>query len=279
MADYETLQYDLTDGVAWVTLNRPDVLNAFNHTMQTELKDVWRSSRHNDDVRCIVITGAGEKAFCTGIDRTQVMGGWESAEDQGSTSAVPGGGHSSTPWHFDDPGEWLGPKANDLWKPVIAAVNGIACGGAFYILGEVDFIIASENATFFDPHTTFGMTACFESMHMLQKMPFHEIMRISLLGAAERMSAARAREIGLVTEVVPLDQLHESARWAAATIANAPATAIQGTVRALWMAQELSRLEALDMGKMLIRLGSDPESLFEGQRTFESGQRVKPRIR
>ena len=116
-----------------------------------------------------------------------------------------------TPWMYDDPGHDVGPKTCDLWKPVIAAVHGMACGGAFYMLGEVEFIIASDDATFFDPHVTYGMTAAFEPIQMLAKMPFQEIMRMSLLGADERMSAERAREIGLVTEVVPRDELREPA--------------------------------------------------------------------
>jgi enoyl-CoA hydratase/carnithine racemase len=104
----------------------------------------------------------------------------------------------------------------------------MACGGAFYILGEVEFIIAAEHATFFDPHVTFGMTACFEPMHMLQKMPFHEIMRLSLLGSSERMSAARAHEIGLVSEVVPLDGLHDAAGDCSGALARAGARHGQG---------------------------------------------------
>ncbi len=277
---FETLLYDERDGVAWVTMNRPEVHNAFNYRMQLELKSVWRSSRHNDDVRCIVLTGAGERAFCTGIDRTETMGHWGDDPESAGRAAVPiGGGRDATPWHFDDPGENIGPKSNDLWKPVIAAVNGMACGGAFYILGEVEFIIAAEHATFFDPHVTYGMTACFESMHMLQKMPFHEIMRLALLGARERMSAERAHQVGLVSEVVAGDQLEETARWAANAIAQSPATAIQGTVRSIWAARELSRMQALDIGKILIRVGSDPAALLEGQQAFSSGQRIEPRIR
>ena len=167
MAEYETLIYEEADGVAWITMNRPDVHNAFNHQMQRDLKAAWRSLRHNDDIRCVVLTGAGEKAFCTGIDRTEVMGGWD-GDPKHWTPAVPDGERSDSQFHFDDPGENIGPKANDLWKPVIAAVNGMACGGAFYMLGEVDFVIAADHATFFDPHTTFGMAAVFESMHMLQ---------------------------------------------------------------------------------------------------------------
>jgi enoyl-CoA hydratase/carnithine racemase len=281
MPEYETLLYDETDGLAWVTLNRPEVHNAFNVQMQQELKALWRGLRQDDDVRCVVLTGAGERAFCSGIDRSETMGHWESLDDvraaaSGTTGAS---GASSTPWHFDDPGENIGPKSNDLWKPVVAAINGMACGGAFYILGEVDIVIAAEHATFFDPHTTFGMTACFESMHMLQKMPFHEIMRIALLGANERMSAQRAHQIGFVTEVVPLAELEESARWVGQTIASAPPVAVQGTVRSLWAARELSRTQALDIGKVIIRLGSDPSSLYAGQQAFAAGDRARPRIR
>ena len=278
--EFQTLSYEAREGVAWVTMNRPDVYNAFNYRMQVELKSVWRSARFDDRVRCIVLTGAGDKAFCTGIDRNEAMGHWSEDESQAGVAAVPiGGAGTDSPWHFDDPGENIGPKSNDLWKPVIAAVNGMACGGAFYMLGEVDFIIAADHATFFDPHVTYGMTACFEPMHMLQKMPFHEIMRLSLLGARERMSAQRAHEIGLVSEVVPIDELHAAAEWAASAIASAPPTAIQGTVRAIWAARELSRAQALDLGKILIKVGSDPESLLEGQKAFSSGERIQPRVR
>jgi enoyl-CoA hydratase/carnithine racemase len=280
VSDYEAILYEEIDGVAWVTLNRPEVHNAFNFQMQSELKDVWRSLRRNDDVRCVVLTGAGEKAFCVGIDRNEAMGGWESQEDVGSTSATTGVGHASeSPWHFDDPGDNIGPKTNDLWKPVIAAVNGMACGGAFYMLGEVEFIIAADHATFFDPHVTYGMTACFESMHMLQKMPFGEIMRVALLGASERMTAQRAHEIGLVSEVVPLSGLHDAAAWASGEIAKSPAIAVQGTVRALWLARELSRRQALDSGRVLIKLGSDPKALYEGQQSFAAGRRIESRKR
>ena len=163
--------------------------------MQRELRDLWPMLRTNDDVRCVVLTGAGDRAFCTGLDRE----GIGDIEDQ-PPGKLPG---YNTPWDFDDPGKSVCPKTNHLWKPVIAAVNGMACGGAFYILGEVDFIIASDRATFFDPHVTYGMPAAFEPIFLLHKMPFQEVMRLSLLGAHERMSAERAHEVGFVSEVVP----------------------------------------------------------------------------
>ena len=274
MPDYETISYKERDGVAWVTLDRPGVHNAFNSLMQRELRACWRSLRRNDDVRCIVLTGAGEKAFCTGIDRMEQMGG-----DTDSSTDLDVVGSGSTPFMFNDPGDNIGPKSCDLWKPVIGAVNGMACGGAFYMLGEVEFIVAAEHATFFDPHVTYGMTAAFEPMHMSGIMPFGEIMRLSLLGNHERLSAQRAHEVGMVSEVVPADQLLARAGELAGVIASQPALAVEGTVRAIWAARELGQRQALRLGYAFVAMGTSPESIAEGQQLFASGERVewKPR--
>ena len=203
--------------------------------------------------------------------------GSASIEDQ-PPGKLPG---YNTPWDFDDPGKSVCPKTNDLWKPVIAAVNGMACGGAFYILGEVDFIIASDRATFFDPHVTYGMPAAFEPIFLLHKMPFQEVMRLSLLGAHERMSAERAREIGFVSEVVPAEELEERTRWAAQAIADQPERAIGGTVRALWMGLELSRRQALDHAFLITHVGTDPATLAEGQARvhLRKADRLAPALR
>ncbi|MGZ8765732.1 MAG: enoyl-CoA hydratase/isomerase family protein [Acidimicrobiia bacterium] len=272
--EFETLGYQERDGVAFVTLNRPERLNAFNSLMQRELKALWRGLRRHDAVRCIVLTGAGEKAFCTGIDRMEQMGG---NTDETTDDSVVGSG--STPFMFNDPGDNIGPKSCDLWKPVIAAVNGIACGGAFYMLGEVEFIIAADHATFFDPHVTYGMTAAYEPMHMAGIMPFGEIMRLTLLGNHERLSANRAYEIGLVSEVVPFEQLLERAGWAAQVIADRPALAVEGTVRSIWAAREFGPRQALRLGYAFVAMGTSRESIAEGQAVFESGKRIDWRLR
>jgi enoyl-CoA hydratase/carnithine racemase len=272
MEDFDTLLYVEREGVAYVTLNRPEVHNAFNARMQRELHALWTGLRRNDHVRCVVLTGAGEKAFCTGIDRVETMG---DGSDQNEKVV----GSGNTPFMFDDPGTNIGPKSCDLWKPVIAAVNGMACGGAFYMLGEVEFIIAAEHATFFDPHVTYGMTAAFEPIHMLQKMPFHEIMRLSLLGNHERLSAQRAFEIGLVSEVVPGGELAVAAEWAANAIASAPPLAIQGTVRAIWAALEHTRQQAINLGYAYVAMGTNSESIAEGQEFFASGKRIDWKLR
>jgi enoyl-CoA hydratase/carnithine racemase len=289
MPEFETLRYQEVDGVAWVTLDRPEVLNAFNSTMQRELRALWRWLRWHDDVRVVVLTGAGDTAFCSGIDRMEAMaearGEIRSAHPPDERGPEVGEdkevhiGSVSTPFMFDDPGANLGPKSNDLWKPVIAAVNGIACGGAFYMLGEVDFIIAAEHATFFDPHLTFSMAAVCEPLQMTGRMPFGDLVRLTLLGSEERMSAQRALQIGLVTELVPLDELRERVGWAASVIARSHPLAVQGTLRALWAGRELSRSQALGLAWAFLGLGNEPSALAEGQERFASRARVEWRLR
>src|SRR4051812_25196068 len=162
-------------------------MNAFDARMQEELSQVWRQLRADDEVRVVVLTGAGDRAFCTGIDRSGIAG---------DGTADGGVGFVGSPFHLDDPGAKLGPKSNDFWKPVIGAVNGIACGGAFYLLGECDILIAADGATFFDPHVTYGMPASYESILLARRVALRGGLRMQLTGAAGRLSARRAHDIG-----------------------------------------------------------------------------------
>jgi enoyl-CoA hydratase/carnithine racemase len=273
----ETVRYDVADGIGWVTLDRPDVMNAFDARMLDELSEVWRSARGDDAVRVLVLTGEGDRAFCTGIDRSSIAGAGTARENLSTADGEVG--FVGSPFHLDDPGAKLGPKSNDLWKPVIAAVNGIACGGAFYLLGECDVLIASEGATFFDPHVTYGMPASYESMLMVGRMPLGEVLRMQLTGAAERISAQRAYQVGLVSEVVPAAELRDAAGKLAATIAASPTLAVQATLKAVWTAADLGRKRALEMGYAFVAMGMTAESLAEGQRRFASGERVDWRLR
>ncbi|MFD7963044.1 enoyl-CoA hydratase/isomerase family protein [Streptomyces zaomyceticus] len=234
------VERDKETGVAVVTLDRAEKHNAITPEMARALSDVWRGFRYEDEVRAIVVTGAGGRAFCTGIDR--------SAE-------VP---QPSSPYTIDDPLLTIGPKANDLWKPVVAAVEGMACGGAFYLLGESEFLIAGEDATFFDPHTTYGMVSAFETVHMAQRMPYGEIARMALMGSAERISARRAHETGLVSELTEPGGALAAALRAAAVVAGHPTEAVQGTVRALWSVREAARAQALAHAPHLVALGNLP---------------------
>lgn len=273
METYETLLFEERDGVGIVTLNRPEVHNAFNEAMQSELRDLWLDLRNNDDVKVVVLTGAGEKSFCTGIDRSESMEQYlENPKGPHPT------GFQSTPFMYNDPGTRINPKQNDLWKPIVAAVNGMACGGALYMLGEADIIIAADHATFFDPHVTYGMVAGYESVHLFQKLPLGETLRVALLGSHERMSAERAHQVGLVSEVVPAGELMERAMWVAGAIASAPRMAVQGTLRAVWTANDVARRDALAQASTFVSLGTQYDDIEGGQEAFK-GERIEWRLR
>jgi len=222
--DYETMIYETSsDGVATITLNRPDRLNAFNHAMGLEFIAIWRQIREDQSVRSIVLRAAGERAFSTGADVKD--GGWV---------------RSDLPI-FDqtDPGPSLGPKQNAVWKPVVCAIHGLCAGGAFYWVNESDIVICSDDAQFFDPHVHFGMVSAVEPAGLIGRIHYGEIMRMVLLGNHERITAETALRIGLVTEITRRDQLWERAHELAAIIALKPAAAIQGSVRAFWESRDL----------------------------------------
>lgn len=268
--EFQSISVDVADRVCWVTLDRPEALNAFDEAMQEEIRFVWRALRSIDEVRVVVLTGSGDRSFCVGMDRGQDFTALDESENLYRTS---------NNFMYDDPGEDLGPKACDLWKPVVAAVNGLCGGGAFYLLAECDVIIASERATFFDPHVTYGMAAVYEPIKMAQRMPLGEILRMTLMGNHEHMSAETAHRIGLVSEVVPGDQLHDSATWVASAIASYPAVAIQGSLRAIWAANDLGRRDALQMAPAILTTATSPAAMAEGVAAFESGRRIERRIR
>lgn len=228
-----------SDGVATLTLNRPTKMNSFTLEMAEEIRAAWLLLREDDDIRAVVLRASDGRAFCTGVDVIEM---WP--------------GKDSRPFDYEDPGEWLGPKSNKLWKPVIAAVHGLAAGGAFYFLNECDIVICSDDAQFFDPHVTYGMVAAVEPIGALRAMPYQEVMRMSLMGNDERISAATALRISLVTEVVPRDRLWPRAAEIAARIAGKPAAAIQGTVKAIWESADMTRAAAVRASLKYTQIGN-----------------------
>ena len=268
---FETIRVEISDHVCRVTLDRPEVLNAFNDQMRAEIRSTWRALRRMDEVRVVVVTATGDKAFCVGVDRSDPMVALEGTGDK-----LYG---TSNNYMYDDPGDDIGPKACDLWKPVLAAVNGICCAGAFYLVAECDIIIAAEQATFFDPHVTYGMAAVYEPMKLVPRMPLGEVMRLALVGNHERITAQTALRVGLVSEVVPLDELQNAADRLAEIIASQPPDAVQGTLRAIWAASDMGRLNALAMAPSILTTGTSVDAMTEGQAKFAEGKRTEPRLR
>jgi enoyl-CoA hydratase/carnithine racemase len=236
--DPKTVLFDVTDHVATITLNRPEAMNSFNQAMLDDFDLIWRTVRADDDVHVIVLRAAGDRAFCTGVDVKE------------------GIDRHPNVWSQTDPGAYLSPKLNQVWKPLVCAVHGMAAGGAFYWLNEADIVICSDDATFFDPHVSYGLTAALEPIGLARRVPLGEALRIALLGLDERLSPARALQIGLVSEVLPRAELWARADEIAQIIATKPPAAIQGTVRAIWESLDSTRTQALRTGLSYTQLGN-----------------------
>ena len=244
---YDTVVVDRSDdGVATVTINRPEVLNAFNEQMRRDFAHVWSELGADDSIGAIVLTGVGDRAFSTGLDIT------ERTSDADSPWV-----NKRDPWaEAEDPGRQLGPKTNEVWKPVVAAVRGMCAGGAFYWIGECDIVLATPDSTFFDPHTTYGMVAALEPISLSYRMPYGEVVRMAVMGLHERMSAETARTCGLVNEVVGDGLLLERAHQLAARIASQPRAAVEGTVKALWRSHDLGREQAMATALLYTQVGN-----------------------
>ena len=259
----QTITYEVgIDRVATVTLNRPEKLNAFNRVMLDEFADVWGRVRGDDDVHAVVIRAAGERAFSVGLD----------VADPAARAATT----ATVPFNQRDPGMSLGPRANRVWKPVVCAVHGMAAGGAFYWINESDIVICSDDAQFFDPHVTYGMTSALEPIGLRWRIPLGEALRWALMGLDERMTAERALQIGLVSEVVPRAALWERAHEIAALIAAKPTVATQGTVRAIWESLDQGRTQALDASLRFVQIGN---AIGETQVDRSSVPRPTPKLR
>lgn len=237
--EFATIEWEVSDHVGTATLNRPERLNAFNDAMMADFRRLWRAVQDDDDVHVVVLRANGDRAFCTGVDVGE------------------GISMSDNPFDAVDPGELLGPKANKCWKPVVAAVHGMAAGGAFYWLNECDLILCSDDATFFDPHVTYGMISALEPIGLRHRVNLGEVLRWVLLGNDERIGADTALRIGLVTEVTTREDLWPRADELARRIAAKSTLAVQGSLRAIWESLDKTRTSALAEGLVYPLVGND----------------------
>jgi len=240
--------------VGWLINDRPDQLNAMNSAMRDEFADAWLELDRDPDVRVIVHTGNG-RAFQTGVDVSEIAGdgvGFERYRE------------SVESWdlHFT---AWQ----QGVRKPVITAVNGICAGGGFHWVAEADIVIAASDAQFFDPHVSIGQVVAIEAIGLMRKMPAEAVMRMALVGRHERMSAQRAYELGMISEVVdPPERLREAAQELAEKIAHNSPAAMAATKRALWGSLELGLTDACQAGAQdLVSMWGHPDQT-EGPAAF-----------
>ena len=238
-----TITFDVEGHVATITLNRPESLNSFNDDVAAEMVWAWETVRETDDVHVVVLQANGERAFCTGAD---IKGGakWF---------------RKANVWNTFDPGVSLGPKFHHkVWKPVVVAVHGMCAGGGMYFVNEADIVVCSDDAEFFDAHANAGIVAALEPIGMLARgVPLGDALRWALMGTEERVTAATALRLGLVTEVVPRAELRPRVRAIADSIAARDPKAIQGTVRAIWESLDMTHSMALQNGIAYTNIGND----------------------
>ena len=211
-----SVRLEIADHVATVTIDRADVLNAIDLAAEAELQRIWTELEANDDVRLVILTGAGERAFCVGADL--------------KNPSVKGVDY----WAAARPGGFGGIALREtLNVPVIARVNGFALGGGFEMVLGCDIVVACEEASFGLPEALVGRMPLDGGMTLLQRqIPFRQAMGMMFTG--QRIKAARALELGLVNEVVPRAELDVAvARWVTAILACAPLSlkAIKQVVR------------------------------------------------
>ncbi len=239
-----TITFEVDGHVATITLDRPEVLNAFDGATASEITWAWETVRDTDDIHVVVLRANGERAFCTGVDQRSDVS-WYVKDN---------------PWNGFDPGVILAPKTRHrVWKPVVAAVHGMCAGGGMYFVNEADIIICSEDAEFFDPHANIGIVSALESVGMLHRgVPLGDVLRWALMGTEERITAHTALRLGLVTEVTSRDDLRSRARAIADSIAARNPIAIQGSVRAIWESLDVNRSTALQHGLSYTQIGNPP---------------------
>ncbi len=250
---YETLLIEREGPIAWLIFNRPDRGNAMNARMLTELEAAWVELDQDPDVRVIINTGAGD-VFQTGLDVVQLSRDPAALREQaGRTRRAE---LRLTAWH------------NQVRKPVIAAVNGTCAGGGLHFVADADIVIAATTATFRDPHVSIGQVTAYEAIALVRTSPAEPILRMALVGRGERITAARAHQLGIVGEVVEPDALRDAARDLATKIARNSPAAMAATKAALWGALERGLTDACRAGSaQLVGMWGHPDQT-EGPLAF-----------
>jgi enoyl-CoA hydratase/carnithine racemase len=250
MSEAEQVLYEVTDGAAWITINRPEARNALNAAVRDGLKGCFERAEADAEVAVVVLTGAGDRAFCAGGDLKEMA--------QTSLTVPP-------PDYVPQPGRTL-----PMTKPVIAAVNGGAFGGGFLLAQSADLVVAADTAKFAISEAKVGRGAPWAA-----PLPWLVPPRIALeiLLTGEAMSAARAYEVGLVNRVVPAADLVSATRALVATIvANAPLSVRAGKAM-VYAVAEHGRTEAFATAERIwepVYLSDDAQ---EGPRAFAEKRR------
>jgi len=243
----ENVGYELDGHIATITYNRPEALNAINGAMRNDLNEAFARFRDDEDAWIGIVTGAG-KAFCVGADLR---------DGQHSAGEFPG-----TFW--EKPTQNSFESGWEIFKPVIAAVNGHCLGYGLTLVTWCDFVIASDRAEFSYPEVRIGTPPIVGAIRLPQKINWQYAMELLLTG--DRIDAQRAKEIGLAGWVVPHDQLMAEAHKLADRLVQAAPLAVRATKEMAVRAQHLPPVEAIRFGETMRKVAATTADAAEGGR-------------
>lgn len=248
--ELQNILYEVKNQIAWVTVNRPKVLNALNDATVEELRQVFLDIRHRADAMAVILTGAGEKAFIAGADINELA----------TQAPIEGRDRGARGQHI------LGLIEN-LGKPVIAAVNGFALGGGCELAMACHIRLASENAKLGQPEVKLGLIAGYGGTQRLARLVGLG-RALEILLSAEPITAQRAYEIGLVNAVYPQSELLSQAeKLASKILANGP-VAVKLTLESAIHGSQMTLAEGLNLEANLFGLVCTTEDMKEGTRAF-----------
>jgi len=234
------------------TIDRPERMNALSEEVHAGFLETWTSLLADRSVRAIVITGAGTRAFCTGMDL-------KAFAERGGPRPVKDDVHEElrlTPLHCD------------VWLPTIVAVNGVCTGAGLHFVADADVVISSSTASFLDTHVSVGQVAAVEPITLLPRIGLGATLRLTVLGRHGRIDAAEALRMGMVDEVVEPDTLLQRALEVAEQAASGSPAAIEASKRAVRDALELPMRDALQAGWERLLAHRDHPDSQEGPMAF-----------
>ncbi len=248
---YQYVIYEKKGHIAYVTINRPEVLNALHHDANVELSHVFNDFKQDDEAWVAILTGAGQKAFSAGND-LKATAATAARGEHPTLLDVPFGGITS---------------GFECDKPIIAAVNGFALGGGFEIALACDLIIAVEHAHFGQPEPRVGLIAGAGGVHRLPaQIPLKQAMGLLLTG--KQITAQEAYRLGLVNEIVPAAELIAAAeRWANEILECSPLS-VRLTKEAVLAGQGLPIEEAIRQDRSRVQRMLASQDFVEGPKAF-----------
>jgi 2-(1,2-epoxy-1,2-dihydrophenyl)acetyl-CoA isomerase len=259
MPTFQTLLYTTTDGVLTITLNRPEVYNAFNEQMKKEVNDALKEAEKDTNVRCVVIRGAGDKAFCSGQDLKEHAGGKRSLKDSLEKSYNP-----------------MIRKTRTMEKPVIAMVNGVAAGAGCSLALACDMRIMADTAKLV---TVFSKIALVpdSGMHWILPRLAGFARAFEYASLSNDISAQEAERVGLVNKVVPATELEKVTMELATRLAQGPTKAYGLIKRTLNKAVVSDFDTILDYEATIQQIAAETEDHKEGVKAFL--EKRKPNFR